>query len=1146
MSKRLWVFILFLAGLTDRLLGKQTPTDEDDVGQIDDQGFDRLLEMNDKHFGFYVTGLFDSLNRDSIRKMQTEPKREPDSADVESVVSDIYGDDFSEKMLGSLAGPAYLDDENNEYALGVSHYFSEDSEEERVGLSHILGDYDEVEVGALYDVLMPHQRLKSAIYEYEQALQEYSTHFDLDDSEDFDEVALGDFDFDDSEDFDEVQLSDFEDFSEDFEEIALGDLDLFDSLDGLDLGDIELYDSSDDFNEIALGNFDLYDSSDEFEEVAVGFPMGPDMEGEPGVNEMPFVGPMSQFVESSWSEQNGPSTESMMVHEPEHTVSDFSESGISAGGNEPGKSTPLTVTGQNDQQLPEKGTASDAAAAVPASSAAPVASTAAVGAETTSAAAAGAPPAPGPVDTAVIVKAVTDAVHDAAKIAMTALREEVKKTGDPVVAAGDIAKVEVAKGADPVTAAVEAAKAVVKSPGSPAMSKAKSEGKDEVEAVKNAEDAAETAAKIAVEAGATAEKAADVAAKQGVKAAEKPKDAEEEPKSTNAAATTSSVPASSTESTTTTTTTTTSTTTTSAAPTTTTTTSAAPTTTTTTTTEAVKDTKTMAKEELAKDLKKTADPVKAAGDVAKEVTKKGKDPTKAANEAAKAVIETPGNPALKKAEEGGKSEAEAIKEVEETAEKAAKIAIDAGATPEKAAEAGAKAAVEDVEKPKESSSSTTSSASVQISTTKSAGAPKSLDCECQEDWTFKGQTYHHCDPRKPEAEGEWCYVKGHCEDETLKPHESEIVKGENWIHCKPSDKPGSCDCQDSWSFKDTLYHHCDSRSPEADSPWCYVKDAEDCVTAKVSELKGGQKFRKCVATGAVPSPNPGASTTSLAPMSTTASQNDECSCKDSWQWEGNNYAGCDIRMPGGKRKWCHVKGHEKCATAERSAEFPNDSWIYCDKCDCEESWEYKGTTYTGCDAVHPEGNRKWCYVWGRNECKSAEPSNALIGEAWKYCDPCDCTKEWEFKGEKYKGCDNRMPEHHTHWCYVADPTTCTKYPKATVTPGQRWRECDAQGGGTTPAKPSLTESSQTQSTAAASGPTGSEGPNGPVLLEAKSNYAKAAVQAPAEILSPPAAGGSPSPNMAAPQLAAAALVFHPPQPAQPQAIQHSEHTMSEP
>ena len=124
-----------------------------------------------------------------------------------------------------------------------------------------------------------------------------------------------------------------------------------------------------------------------------------------------------------------------------------------------------------------------------------------------------------------------------------------------------------------------------------------------------------------------------------------------------------------------------------------------------------------------------------------------------------AVLETPGNPALKLAEEGGKTPLEALDEAQKSAEKAAKSATDAGATPEKAAEIAAKTAIEEVEKAKSATSQApgATAAAVQISTTKSAPNPPSVDaqCECQEDWTFKGNTYHYCDPRKPEAEKPW-------------------------------------------------------------------------------------------------------------------------------------------------------------------------------------------------------------------------------------------------------------------------------------------------------------------------------------------------------------------------------------------------------
>merc|ERR1719354_292917 len=1253
--------------------------------------------MNDKDFGFYVTGLFHSLNKDSIKGM----RKDFSSSEIEDMLASESSED-DEVMLGSMSGPAYLDDdESAEYAVGVSSYYSEDSEEERVGISELLSEYHPHEVAALYDVLMPHHRLNSAVNEYLAALKEYSKF----DSDDFEEVALGNIDSSSNEFADALGNFEFGD-SEDFDELAVGDSDRdYETFEEIPVGDPMWPDNS--VGSMMWPNSDE-ESSEENEFVLSGSnQVGPNIHGESQVSSEERVSLPSIFESSSSELEPG------MKWPGESSVADDNP----------------TVTGQMDQQLPERSAAG--AADAPANGA-PSAATG------------------GNIDTKQIVDAVKEAVKDASAIAMKALTEEAKKTNDPVKAAGDVAKVEVEKGTDPVTAAVEAAKAVVTSPGSPAMEQAKAMGKGVDEAVKEATDAAKAAAKVAIEAGATPEGAANAAAKEAVKAAEGPKttgaasettkaaipgetsaapkdtketakeelkkelektadpvkaaedvaektvekgkdpvkaaqetveavmktpgnpvvakalaegktedqaikeakdeagkdaqvaiDAGADPKEaakqaakkgiekaenpeTSAAPASSEAPASSdapnsslaaetssaptsvsldaTEETTSES---------SAAPATTGAPAEAETTGAATAAASVETTSESsqapksAKEELKEELNKTADPIKAAADVAKKLASGEKDPAAAAKEAAKAVLETPGNPALKLAEEGGKTPLEALDEVEKAAEKAAKSATDAGASPEKAAEIAAKTAIEEVEKAKSASTQSpgATAAAVQISTTKSAPNPPSVDaqCECQEDWTFKGNTYHYCDPRKPEAEKPWCYTKGGCKDPKMKIHESEIVKGEEWIHCQPSDKPGSCDCQDAWSFKDTLYNGCDPRKPESEHTWCYVKDAEDCVTAKKSELKGGQKFRKCIATTpnsskasesaetssapasaaasdvpatcdapAVPVPAssvapepPLTSTTAAAnvPAMTPSEQEDVCGCKDNWEWEGQKYTGCDIRMPGAKRKWCYVNGAEKCQSAEQSSEFPNESWLFCDKCDCEETWSYEGKEYHGCDAMHPSGNRKWCYVWGREECTSAEPSNSQIGEAWKYCDPCDCAKDWQFKGVTYHGCDPRKPEHPETWCYVADPMTCTSHPKATVSPGQRWRQCvetpeDLSNMSTAPVKssPPVETSSTTpalvppQETSSAPAPplestsatqsqtpipqTGAPTQNGVqsnILLEAKTDNGKASIEAPPSILVPPAGGPAPK-GYQPPQPAAAAVVFHPPQP----------------
>merc|ERR1719285_677330 len=161
-----------------------------------------------------------------------------------------------------------------------------------------------------------------------------------------------------------------------------------------------------------------------------------------------------------------------------------------------------------------------------------------------------------------------------------------------------------------------------------------------------------------------------------------------------------------------------------------------------------------------------------------------------------------------------------------------------------------------------------------------------------------------------------------------------------------------------------------------------------------------------------------------------------------------------------------------------------------------------------------------------------------------------------------------MPEHSTTWCYVQDPETCMKYPKATVTPGQRWRQCSADGSDSNPSdsniesNPPSSESSnpamsleapkvdEASNAPAASGsqngPTvatvpsssATNGSNDPILLQAQTGHGKANVQIPADIIKAHAGGGPPQ-AFAPPQPAAAAIVFHPPQP-----IKSSEFSMA--
>jgi len=55
-------------------------------------------------------------------------------------------------------------------------------------------------------------------------------------------------------------------------------------------------------------------------------------------------------------------------------------------------------------------------------------------------------------------------------------------------------------------------------------------------------------------------------------------------------------------------------------------------------------------------------------------------------------------------------------------------------------------------------------------------------------------------------------------------------------------------------------------------------------------------------------------------------------------------------------------------------------------CDCEESWEFEGATYEGCDSASPKDTKPWCYVKGDpSACPSAKASTVKEGSYWRYC-----------------------------------------------------------------------------------------------------------------------------------------------------------------
>jgi hypothetical protein len=102
------------------------------------------------------------------------------------------------------------------------------------------------------------------------------------------------------------------------------------------------------------------------------------------------------------------------------------------------------------------------------------------------------------------------------------------------------------------------------------------------------------------------------------------------------------------------------------------------------------------------------------------------------------------------------------------------------------------------------------------------------DCQCQATWTWKDKEYAACDPAHPDSKSPWCYIQGGLEcGPGVK--ESKVSPGMFWKHCgetpainEPGAKPApakSCECLDSWTWKEQTYTGCAPEHPDSKSPW---------------------------------------------------------------------------------------------------------------------------------------------------------------------------------------------------------------------------------------------------------------------------------------------------------------------------------------
>lgn len=134
------------------------------------------------------------------------------------------------------------------------------------------------------------------------------------------------------------------------------------------------------------------------------------------------------------------------------------------------------------------------------------------------------------------------------------------------------------------------------------------------------------------------------------------------------------------------------------------------------------------------------------------------------------------------------------------------------------------------------------------------------------------------------------------------------------------------------------------------------------------------------------------------------------------------YEGCSATVDD-PRPWCFTVG--ECPGANPSTTKEGEHWIYCqhDACECMDSWNYQGSTYSGCSPTS-DGDRAWCYTMG--ECPGVEMSteDAAPSTTWQYCEDITCADFKEFYRES-ECCG--MPEktmQKPEWCFHHGMASC--------------------------------------------------------------------------------------------------------------------------
>eukprot|EP01064_Diplonema_japonicum_P013638 TRINITY_DN21182_c0_g1_i2.p1 TRINITY_DN21182_c0_g1~~TRINITY_DN21182_c0_g1_i2.p1 ORF type:complete len:822 (+),score=200.44 TRINITY_DN21182_c0_g1_i2:40-2466(+) len=183
----------------------------------------------------------------------------------------------------------------------------------------------------------------------------------------------------------------------------------------------------------------------------------------------------------------------------------------------------------------------------------------------------------------------------------------------------------------------------------------------------------------------------------------------------------------------------------------------------------------------------------------------------------------------------------------------------------------------------------------------------------------------------------------------------------------------------------------------------------------------------------VPANPSGSAFAQCKPIETASS----CDCLASWDYEGTTYTGCQTTAASPSAPWCMVDW--TCNTASFGFDTStNTSFPYKS---CSDGLNPSVTC--ACDAAGCVNAATPYCVAGNTPCDTAPPPGNGV-EAYITCTPneCECQASWSYQSGTYTGCSTTPDSPGLAWCFVNSDTCASAYDKndtAGIT--SKWKLC---------------------------------------------------------------------------------------------------------